>query len=292
MCVILPCMRDKKICPKCKLEKTFDKYTKKRGTFGWLCKGCMSLYQMERRKVNPKTHDGWLKGIKAWKKKNPHKLRAYEREKRKRQILSRPPKLCPECSNIIEHHICHKCRLEKQRLFRLEKIEAKIRRAEERKAEGLKRTEEKKRLVTERKMVRLKMRITDSGIIRQCSTCQQWKPIEEFKSRTCKCWPCFREIRNAESRRYFKNNPHKRRARDRKRENRKRNVVGSYTDDDWLAILETNGHKCVFCGSSEDLTKDHIFPTSLGGTDYPGNLQPLCRKCNSKKGNHVLSSTV
>jgi hypothetical protein len=38
------------------------------------------------------------------------------------------------------------------------------------------------------------------------------------------------------------------------------------------------------CGSQEDLTIDHIVPLSKGGTDHPSNLQWLCRKHNSAKG--------
>jgi 5-methylcytosine-specific restriction protein A len=28
---------------------------------------------------------------------------------------------------------------------------------------------------------------------------------------------------------------------------------------------------------------DHIVPRSAGGADTPGNLQPLCRPCHSRK---------
>lgn len=52
-------------------------------------------------------------------------------------------------------------------------------------------------------------------------------------------------------------------------------------------IYERDGHKCVFCGSPDDLTLDHIHPKSLGGADTEDNLQTLCRSCNSSKGARV-----
>lgn len=33
------------------------------------------------------------------------------------------------------------------------------------------------------------------------------------------------------------------------------------------------------------LTKDHILPKSLGGSNKPSNLRVLCRPCNLKRGN-------
>lgn len=51
-----------------------------------------------------------------------------------------------------------------------------------------------------------------------------------------------------------------------------------------LRIFARDGYKCVRCGSSEDLTIDHITPLSAGGTDEDTNYQTLCGKCNTVKG--------
>lgn len=40
---------------------------------------------------------------------------------------------------------------------------------------------------------------------------------------------------------------------------------------------------CFFCGTTENITIDHIIPISRSGNHSIGNLQPLCRSCNSKK---------
>jgi hypothetical protein len=52
-------------------------------------------------------------------------------------------------------------------------------------------------------------------------------------------------------------------------------------------VYERDGHACRSCGCRDDLTVDHIYPWSLGGTDDLDNLQTLCRSCNSKKGAKV-----
>lgn len=49
-------------------------------------------------------------------------------------------------------------------------------------------------------------------------------------------------------------------------------------------IFERDNFTCVDCGSRADLTVDHMQPYSLGGTLDDGNLQTLCRSCNSRKG--------
>jgi hypothetical protein len=53
------------------------------------------------------------------------------------------------------------------------------------------------------------------------------------------------------------------------------------------AVLERDGHQCVRCGSTADLSIDHVYPQSLGGRSIPENLRTLCRPCNSSKGAQI-----
>ena len=41
---------------------------------------------------------------------------------------------------------------------------------------------------------------------------------------------------------------------------------------------------CIYCGSNENLSYDHLIPKSKGGPDIPDNVVVACRKCNSSKG--------
>lgn len=40
---------------------------------------------------------------------------------------------------------------------------------------------------------------------------------------------------------------------------------------------------CSWCGTTADLTVDHIVPLVLGGTNELDNLRVLCRSCNSAR---------
>jgi hypothetical protein len=50
------------------------------------------------------------------------------------------------------------------------------------------------------------------------------------------------------------------------------------------AIYRRDGNACRWCGSSEQLTLDHVIPQAAGGSDATDNLQTLCRSCNASKG--------
>ena len=49
-------------------------------------------------------------------------------------------------------------------------------------------------------------------------------------------------------------------------------------------VISRAGNACEFCGSSSPpFEVDHIWPTYLGGSDSPENLQLLCVPCHDKK---------
>jgi hypothetical protein len=48
------------------------------------------------------------------------------------------------------------------------------------------------------------------------------------------------------------------------------------------------GKICNYCGSSDKLALDHIFPQKLGGKDDAENLIFACKSCNSSKGKKDL----
>jgi 5-methylcytosine-specific restriction endonuclease McrA len=52
-------------------------------------------------------------------------------------------------------------------------------------------------------------------------------------------------------------------------------------------ILRRDNHKCLYCGSTVNLTVDHVIPKSRGGEDSWENLVTACIKCNNKKGSRT-----
>jgi 5-methylcytosine-specific restriction endonuclease McrA len=52
-------------------------------------------------------------------------------------------------------------------------------------------------------------------------------------------------------------------------------------------ILKRDRMKCQYCGTSSELTIDHVLPRSRGGQDVWTNLVTACTKCNQKKGNRT-----
>lgn len=51
-------------------------------------------------------------------------------------------------------------------------------------------------------------------------------------------------------------------------------------------VIQRDG-KCVECGTTQQLTVDHIIPRSRGGLDILANLQTLCERCNQRKGSRI-----
>jgi 5-methylcytosine-specific restriction endonuclease McrA len=52
-------------------------------------------------------------------------------------------------------------------------------------------------------------------------------------------------------------------------------------------LFRRDANVCMYCAerfSTSDLTRDHIQPLSLGGTDNWTNVVTACRRCNNHKG--------
>ena len=48
-------------------------------------------------------------------------------------------------------------------------------------------------------------------------------------------------------------------------------------------IYKRDGYVCAYCGSSKQLTLDHVMPRSRGGDNSWTNLVTCCHKCNLNK---------
>jgi 5-methylcytosine-specific restriction endonuclease McrA len=73
------------------------------------------------------------------------------------------------------------------------------------------------------------------------------------------------------------------------RKARKTGAGGSFTEVEWQDLKKLYDHRCLCCGRSEPsvrLEPDHVIPVTRGGHSKITNIQPLCRSCNARKGNH------
>ena len=52
-------------------------------------------------------------------------------------------------------------------------------------------------------------------------------------------------------------------------------------------ILERDGHKCYFCGISDNLDVHHIRPLSKDGNNETYNLITLCESCHVADHAHI-----
>jgi 5-methylcytosine-specific restriction endonuclease McrA len=82
---------------------------------------------------------------------------------------------------------------------------------------------------------------------------------------------------------YRKLHPEQGRLDAQRRRCRLMGVEGSFTTDDIIEITERQKGRCACCTKKRALTIDHIQPISKGGSNWPSNIQMLCKPCNSRK---------
>lgn len=98
-----------------------------------------------------------------------------------------------------------------------------------------------------------------------------------------------RERRQALMRASEKRNIEKHRARvNAKKRNRnamKARAGGTHSPSDIKALFVAQNGKCAYCRTriSRGYHVDHIQPISRGGSNWPSNLQLLCKDCNLRK---------
>lgn len=58
-------------------------------------------------------------------------------------------------------------------------------------------------------------------------------------------------------------------------------------DDVKREVWDRDGGRCVRCAANDYLEFDHIIPHARGGANTVGNVQLLCRRCNSLKADRI-----
>lgn len=69
-----------------------------------------------------------------------------------------------------------------------------------------------------------------------------------------------------------------------RRRARKLNANGAASGEQIAARIELFGGVCAYCRIRPYRDVDHVISLVAGGTNWPANLRPSCKTCNSRKG--------
>jgi hypothetical protein len=131
---------------------------------------------------------------------------------------------------------------------------------------------------------------------RRCKQCtrnyeREWRKNnpEKQKLLTNRWYKNNTEKVTAYHREWQRNNPEKVTTYRLRRGILKSKAGGRFTSGEWKTLQAYHGNKCLRCGRSDvRLQADHIIPVSKGGSSSIDNIQPLCKSCNSIKGEKTI----
>lgn len=81
-----------------------------------------------------------------------------------------------------------------------------------------------------------------------------------------------------------KNHPDHVRANTRDYATRRRAAIGRFSSRDYIRLLRRQNGLCAYCSANKANSIDHVVPLSKGGSNFIGNILPVCSLCNSSKG--------
>jgi len=118
---------------------------------------------------------------------------------------------------------------------------------------------------------------------------QYYEKNKEKIKKKHNCYYCNnKEYFKKYQKKWIKKNRDKTKNYDGKYRARKNGSNGNVSDIEWKELCSHYGNICLRCGSSENITQDHVVPISKGGFHIIYNLQPLCKPCNSVKHNKTI----
>jgi 5-methylcytosine-specific restriction endonuclease McrA len=128
----------------------------------------------------------------------------------------------------------------------------------------------------------------------QCNHCEQMfeANLNEYKIQCSTCKDRFREIRGnlSPEERDVWLRPYKVARREQRdlaqnsRWVREFAAKGSFTRAQFKELCAAYGKVCLCCRGKGPLVPDHVIPLESQGSNDITNIQPLCKRCNSRKG--------